>query len=66
MQRVILWFPTIQLLWSFAQTLTAHAIEINISNRTLICQCTEEYIANAITDFKARVIEISKKMDACP
>jgi hypothetical protein len=62
MKRVTLKFPTLFLLWSFAQTLTSHSVEINTRERTLICDCTEENIEAAVTGFKARVIEVRKEI----
>ena len=61
MKRVTLRFPTLFLLWSFAQTLRSHSIEINTHERILICDCTEENIAEAISNFTARVVEIREE-----
>jgi hypothetical protein len=62
MKRVTLKFPTLFLLWSFAQTLTSHSVEINTRERILICDCTEENIEEALKNFKARIIEVSKEI----
>jgi hypothetical protein len=60
MKRVVLQFPTLHLLWTFVQTLTSHSAEINTSDRILICDCTEENIADAVAYFQARVVETIK------
>jgi hypothetical protein len=63
MKRVTLKFPTLFLLWSFTQTLQSHSVEINTRERILICDCTEENIEEAVTNFKARIIQVIKQVD---
>jgi hypothetical protein len=54
---VILQFPTLSLLWHFAQELKSKDIHINTWERQLICDCREDEINLALTAFKARILE---------
>ena len=56
MKKVTLQFPDLHLLWSFAQTLPSHNLEINTKAGTLSCNCTEELISHAVDQFRAVII----------
>jgi len=58
MKRVTLQFPDLYLLWSFAQTLQSNNLEINTASKTLVCNCTQENIADATSRYAAKVIDI--------
>ena len=57
MKRISLKFPTLHLLWSFAQTLESHKLEINTQSIILTCNCSEENINEALLRYKALLVE---------
>ena len=59
MKKVCLQFPNLYILWEFAHTPTSNSIEINTNKRTLICDCTDEHIAQAIKKYRGKVIELN-------
>jgi hypothetical protein len=57
MNRVTLQFPDLHLLWSFAQTLKSHNVEIDTRTAMLSCNCNEENINEAVIKYKATLID---------
>lgn len=57
MNRVTLQFPDLHLLWSFAQTLKSHNLEIDTAVAVLTCDCSKENINEAIISYKATVVD---------
>jgi hypothetical protein len=53
LQPTSFYFPTLNLLWTFSQTLKVTNLEINTREISLTCVCSEEDINRAISDFKA-------------
>lgn len=56
-KKIVLQFPDVYMLWSFAQTLTNNTIEINTRTKTLICDCTDADISQATGKFGAKLID---------
>jgi hypothetical protein len=56
-KKTILRFPTLYVLWNFAQTLDGESMEVNTNNKTLICNCTDSEIATAVETYRATVLE---------
>jgi hypothetical protein len=53
LQPTQLYFPSLDLLWAFAQTITRPNLEINTREVSLLCVCSEEDISRALSDYKA-------------
>jgi hypothetical protein len=56
-KKIVLQFPTLHVLWSFAQTLTTNSMEVNTSNKTLTCDCFEDEIDLAVNKYNAVLIQ---------
>jgi hypothetical protein len=56
-KKIVLRFPTLYVLWNFAQTLHGESVEVNTNNKTLICDCTESEVAIAVEAYRATVLE---------
>jgi len=54
--KIAIAFKNIHLLWSFAQRIHALNIEINTTDKILICDCSEEDL-NLLPEFEGMVIE---------
>ena len=54
-KRIQLVFPDTARLWAFAQTLHTNNIEINSRLGTLVCDCTEIEIEQALYHFGAKI-----------
>jgi hypothetical protein len=50
-------------MWSFAKTLNSNSIEINTHKKTLLCDCNDEHIADAIANYKGKVVEFNPSKD---
>ena len=61
MKTVVLQFPTVPLLWSFAKKLKVQ--DFRIKGLQLICQCDEVFIEEAISFYKAKVVQDPIKTD---
>jgi len=46
------------MLWGFAQSLHSNSLQVNTDDRTLICDCTDELIEDAIANYNARLVLI--------
>lgn len=57
MKKVTLQFPDLRLLWSFARSLKIQNFKINTRKIHLECECDEKLIAEALTFYKAKIIE---------
>lgn len=57
MKRITLAFPSLHLLWNFAQTLQTHYIQINSIERKLVCDCGEADVSRAIMQFQAEIVD---------
>jgi hypothetical protein len=57
MKKTTLVFPTVQALWQFKASIQTNNVEIIISTKTLICECTERNVDLAISKFGAEVFE---------
>jgi hypothetical protein len=57
MRNITLAFPDTKSLWAFAQTLQSEFIQINSTERRLICNCTEPEISKALLRYKAVIVE---------
>ena len=57
MNQVTLEFPDLYNLWQFAITLTNHSIQIQTNSKTLTCNCNEGDIHNAITNYRAKMLD---------
>lgn len=58
--RVELQFPDMNALWKFAQKISSKSIEINTPTRKLICHCTEAELEDALTNFKAQLVQVNR------
>jgi hypothetical protein len=56
-KKIVLRFPTLYVLWTFAKTLSGESMEVNTTNKTLICDCSEPEIATAIEKYRATILE---------
>jgi hypothetical protein len=56
MQKVTFQFPDMHLLWSFAKTLKVHDFHVSAKKMWLTCQCDENFISEALTFYRARLI----------
>lgn len=56
MQRVTFQFPDVHLLWSFARTLNVREFQVSTKKICLTCKCDENYISEALTFYKAKLI----------
>jgi len=61
MQLVTLQFPNVTLLWSFAKTLKVQ--DFRIKGLQLICQGDQAMIEEALSFYKARLIQDQIKTD---
>jgi hypothetical protein len=57
MRRVTLLFPDQKSLWAFAQTLQSEYIQINSTERKLICHCSDGEISKALMQYKAEIVD---------
>lgn len=57
MRRVTLQFPDTRSLWAFAQTLPGDHIQINSTERKLICYCSEQEISRALLQYNATIVD---------
>lgn len=60
--RILILFPTIHLLWQFAQRIQAVNIEINTQHRTLLCDCTAEDL-KLLAVYEGVIIETENKQN---
>ncbi len=56
-KNIRLVFPDIASLWAFSRNLSSQNLEINTFSRTLICNCTDEEIDQAIVQYGARKVD---------
>ena len=57
MQRITLQFQSVQLLWSFVRTLKLREFQISTKKICLTCKLDEDYISEALTYYKARIVK---------
>ena len=55
---VELQFPDMSALWKFAQKISSKSIEINTSNKKLICNCTDAEVTDAINNYGAQLLHV--------
>lgn len=56
MQKTILKFKSVGLLWKFKQAIEVYDMEINLQRCILACVCTEADVALAVTKFCAELL----------
>jgi len=54
--KIAIAFKNIHLLWSFAQRIHALSLEINTTDKILICDCSEEDLS-LLPEFEGMVVE---------
>lgn len=57
MQKITLQFLSDNELRHFSDTINSSSVEINLRNRTIICEVDDSEISLAITAFNATVVE---------
>ena len=57
MRRVTLQFPDTKSLWAFAQTLQSEFIQINSTERTLTCNCSDHEVSKALMQYNAEIVD---------
>ena len=55
-RQTLIQFPSLQLLWQFAQRIQAVNIEIHTEAMTLLCDCSEGELS-LLSDYQGKVIE---------
>ena len=63
MQRITLQFPSMQLLWSFVRILKHLEFEVSYREKSLTGSLEEDYISEALTYYKARIVKEKVKSD---
>ena len=57
LKKVTLVFKTIFILWAFAQAINSNDFEVNTTNNTLTCDCDDDDVQLAITEYGATFLK---------
>ena len=61
MKKIKLMFPSIHYLWEFRQTLKTSNVEVNVKDKSLVCDLSGADISMAVTKYRAKCIETVEK-----
>jgi hypothetical protein len=59
--RVTIQFTSLTNLWAFRMAINVNIFEMNMSELTITCKCSEEHIRLALDEYKGRLIETKKQ-----
>jgi len=60
MKKITLVFPTMYVLWQFRNAIRANHVEINVSRCSLTCNCNEEQLKKAMSEYGAKILETAQ------